>query len=339
MPTAPTTFSMPQGESVVVWTDATHESDGMRLALRMGDGVELKAVCGPGRASSRAGERTVVPLGLRGSDDLRAMVMAHKPRYVLALTSEGMHPEHLPWIEGKPVVILSREPVPNQPAGKPGEGAQVLLWGAFLGMPGLLAAQEAARTIGSQRAVGVVSTGIRAEASLFARLLDAWDAALAFAPLPESIHAALLGPVGPAPSTPEGLTGRLTAHGIVSGEGGITLLCADSGPEHRTLDVVAQAGTLSVTPALCQSGQAEARLEAAAACAIHQPSRDDALLAQWRNLLGPKPLTPRSPSPEAMACCAACLLSIRTGSAENPRRILSLGSDLFSPGEMYPLFA
>lgn len=286
--------------------------------LSMGDAVEPKAVGGPGSGSSRPGETTVVPMGLRGGNDLREMALLHKPLWILALSQEDVHPDHLPPVNGRPPVILTREPLP--PATSP-TGARVVLAGAFRDTPGLAKAKVQAQHLTGTAALAIVSTGASADASLFARLLDAWDAALAFAPFPESIHAALTGPTG-TPASLESLTGRLTAHGVVSGEGAITLLCADSGPEHRTLDLVAESGSLHATPAWDGS----------------QPTRDEAILAQWRELLAQED-PGHGPSPEAMACCMACMLSLRTGQAENPRRLRTLGTDVFSSGPDYPLFA
>ncbi len=311
--------SLPHGQPAIVWTDTARQAEGMRLLLAMGDAIEPKAIGGPGSASLRPGQTTVVPLGLRGGDDLRAMVITHKPRWILALTNEDVHPDNLPLVDGKPVILICREPLP--PAQKPG-GARVVLAGAMLDTPGLVAAQKQALSLGGQNVVNVVSTGAHDDAALLARLVDAWDAALAFAPFPDRIHAALFGPMGRAPSALEGLSGRLTAHGVLPGEGSISLLCADSGPEHRSLDLVTEKGNLHATPA--PDGA--------------QLGRGDAILAQWRLLLaqdGPG----HAPSPKALACCAACLLSLRTGSPENPGRMLALGTDLFSSGETYPLFA
>lgn len=319
MPDLIPSSGIPHGQSAIVWTDAAHEAEGMRLMLAMGAAIEPKAVGGPGSASLRQSGATVVPMGLRGGDDLRAMVLIHKPRWILALTNEDVHPEELPPVDGEPITLLASEPLPS--SKKPG-GARVVQAGAFLDTPGLAEAQMQFLKLGGQSVVNVVSTGAHADASLFARLLDAWDAALSFAPFPDGVHAALFGPVGKAPSSLEGLAGRLTAHGILPGEGSISLLCADSGPEHRTLDLVTESGNLHAAP-----GPRGTQLD-----------RGAAILAQWRSLMGKTELG-HGPTREAMACCMACLLSIRTGSAESPRRMLAMGADLFSSGEEYPLFA
>lgn len=323
---------------VTIWTDALHAPSAGQLMRLMGSALKPIGVGGPPVSEvSRLGKE----LGCEVYDDLRKMSIDRPASYLLLATLERVLPEHLHALAEQDTLVLSLEPVASDLQGLSasdalgakgaegvGAGVRIIQVPSFSQCPGYLSAADPGDLLGDRRLVSMVSLGQADQGSLFARLFDAWQTVLGYTLLPEMVDASLIGPLEEAPATLVELTGALAVHARLAGTQSVLLHVSDIAPDaRRELTVQGDGATLRINDA---------------GYTLHKPTGEvldeadgsgtpgqfiDLLAHQWRRLLDsptlPRPSTKRQT--DAMACCLACLLSIRTGQPESPGKVLQMG--------------
>ena len=317
-----------------IWTDARHAPLAGELMNLMGSAIKPIGVGGPpvkevsGLAKS---------LDCQPQDDLRKLLVDRPAAYLLMTTLEGVTPDDLYSVTEQGTVVLTLEPIACDLQGlsaakKLGSGSgsagRILTVPMFSQSPGFLGAADPYELLGDRRTVRFTGEGRPEHGSLFARLMDAWLTVLSFALLPETIDASLVGPPSERPDDPRLLTGSLLAHARMPGENAALVEVTDTaGQTGRELRVQAHSASLRITDtAYTLRGPGGDLLDEAEESG--PGSFVDMLAYQWRRLLD-RPNSASSAShtqqqADAMACCLACRLSIRTGQPESPGKLLEM---------------
>ena len=321
-----------------LWSDAGHAPLAEELMNLMGSSLKPIAV---GGSSTTEVNDLAKSLGCERYDDLRKMLVDRPASFLLLTSLEGVTQADLDTATNQDTVILTLEPIaddlqtlarqPKAP-GSNSEHSRGLLIPAFTQSPGFLQAAEPNELLGDQKTLTFSSVGKPMHGSLFARLLDAWQTVLGFTLMPETIDASLVGPLTEPPQGLREMTGSLSAHARVSGACSALLYVSDhAGLSQRELMVSGEQGTLRVN----DTGYS---LINPAGEPIDEPSENtespqtggftDLLAFQWRKLLDRTGFVGPTPSgqvqTEALACCLACLLSVRTGQPESPGKVLQM---------------
>lgn len=325
-----------------LWTDAAYAPLAGELMNLMGSSLKPIGVGGPPVAEVN---QLAKELNCDKHDDLRKMCIDRPAAYLLLATLEGVSPEDLHALVGQGTTVLTLEPIASDLQGLaaaeqlgvknggsssdvPGRVVQVPV---FTQSPGYLAAADPSELLGDRRLVSFSSSGRPGHGSLFARLLDAWLTVLGFTLMPETIDATLIGPHDEAPETLTDLTGGLAVLARMPDSQAALLQVSDaSAVTGRTLRVQGDGASLRITDATYSLHNPQGE-------ELDQMTRDpgpagfvDMLAFQWRRLLdqaaspGSRPGTFGRQQAEAMACCLACLLSVRTGQPESPGKLLQM---------------
>ncbi len=283
---------------------------------------------------------------LAPADDLRKLLIDHPQASVLiTATCDAIAPADLRLAAEQSVQVLCLEPfahdlpatadLDKRKADQPAPIETLQLAPAFIHRSTLTPLVGPDDLIGSPRVLRITQTGPASDASLFARLLDAWLAALKFVDLPESVFATLVG--DGAQGSLRRLTGQLAAVARTPDQGLVTLFASDL-PEHphtRRIDLQGPEGLAHATDQDYHLIHHENQFEdtGQASLPAHAPPSDTyaGLIAQqWCRILAEglptNAATPRLTAyREALACCLASQLSVRTGQPESPQTILRMG--------------
>jgi hypothetical protein len=323
---------------VTIWTDARHAPTAGELLNLMGSA--LKPI-GVGGLSAAEVNQLAKDLNCDTHDDLRKMCIDRPAAYLLLVSHQGVTPEDLHALADQGTTVLTLEPIASDLHGLAASDALGGLTGgadvpgrvvqvpSFVQSPGHLAAADPNELLGDRRLVSFTSEGRPGHGSLFTRLYDAWMTVLGYALLPEMIDASLVGPVDEVPETLVELTGSLAIHARMPGTQAALLEVTDcAAVTGRVLRVQGDGASLRITDtAYSLHNPAGEALDQSGGGGI--PSGfTDMLAHQWRRLLDSPTGTRSGLNPQqrrdAMACCLACLLSIRTGQPESPGRILQM---------------
>lgn len=323
---------------VTLWTDARHAPLAGEVMNLLGSAVKPIGVGGPPVAEVN---QLAKDLGCDKHDDLRKMCVDRPAAYLLLATHEGVTPEDLHALAGQGTTVLTLEPIAsdlqglsqseqlNPPAGSPMAG-RIVLAPVFSQSPGFLGAADPNELLGDRRMVCYTSDGRPEHASLFARLFDGWQTVLNFTLLPETVDASLVGPLDETPETLVQLTGSLAAHARIPGGGAALLEASDCAATTtaRYLHVRGNVASLDITDTSYTLHNASGEILDQFIDYGAMYNFADMLAHQWRRLLD-NPTAARSAPhdpqrAEAMACCLACLLSIRTGQPESPGKLLQM---------------
>jgi hypothetical protein len=319
---------------VTIWTDARHASLAGELMNLMGSALKPIGVGGPPAAEV---SRLAKDLDCSTQDDLRKLLVDSPASYLLLTSLEGVTHDDLHAVTDQGTTVLSLEPIASDLQGLSASlnlgaaavGAGRIVQAPTFGQsPGFLSTADPFELLGDRRTVRFTSDGRPEHGSLFARLFDAWLTVLSFTMMPETIDASLVGPLSEPPEDLRSLAGSLLAHARVPGVNAALLEVTDTaGQTGRVLRVHGDGASLRITDS---------------AYTLHDPNGGlldeasdpgpagfvDMLAAQWRRLLDRRvPAgTPvhAQPQADAMACCLACLLSIRTGQPESPGKLLEM---------------
>ncbi len=319
---------------VTLWTDARHAPLAGELMNLMGSALKPIGVGGPPVAVVG---QLAKELGCEPHDDLRKLLVDRPASYLLMTSLEGVTHDDLHAVTDQGTAVLTLEPIASDLQGvsaslKLGTGSggtgHILPAPAFGQSPGFLSTADPYELLGDRRTVRFTSDGRPEHGSLFARLFDAWLTVLGFTLMPETIDASLVGPLSEPPDELRMLAGSLLAHARMPGASAALLEVTDTaGQTGRVLRVQGDSASLRITDS---------------AYTLHAPNGDlldeasdsgpagfvDMLAAQWRRLLdrpNPAGATVHAQSQaDAMACCLACLLSIRTGQPESPGKLLEM---------------
>ena len=319
---------------VTIWTDAAHAPLCATLMNLMASALKPIGVGGPPAAEV---SQLAKDLGCQPHDDLRKLLVDHPAAYLLLASLESVTPDDLAAVTEQGTTVLTLEPIAGDLQGlsaeqKLGSGnaaaGRILQAPTFAQSPGFLSAADPSELLGDRRAIRFTSDGQPGHGSLFARLFDAWLTVLSFTLIPESIDASLVSQSTDVPEELRLLEGTLQAHARVAGNSAVLLEVTDTATDtRRELRVQGDDASLHITDsAYTLTGPDNKTLDDAQA---NGPNGFvDMLAAQWRKLLD-RPLSPATPMQanqraEAMACCLACLLSIRTGQPESPGKLLQM---------------
>ncbi|MEX0655420.1 MAG: hypothetical protein WD534_01895 [Phycisphaeraceae bacterium] len=327
---------------VTVWADTAGAGAASAVLDRMGSAVRPIGVGGPRVTAVDQLART---LGCAREDDLRKMLVDRPAAFLLLATMRQASVEDVLTAVRQGTLVLALEPVAEElrelsaigsGGGRPtgdaeaGPAGRIVAAPAFDQSPGYLSAAEPGEALGEPRTIRYESLGQAGEGSLYARLLDGWRTVLEFSSLPMTVDASLAGAVAESPESLRDLAGALTAHGRMNDGSSAVLHVADrAGESRRALCVLGGEGQLRVDDVSYGLWQTtgelldDARPETGASFA-------DLVSWQWRRLIDrldgvlPEPASPRREA-EALACCLASLLSIRTGQPESPAKLVQMG--------------
>lgn len=315
---------------VTIWTDGPRAGViGDALAL-IGAAVKPIAVGGPRVAEVDDLARA---LDCRREDDLRKMLIEAPAAYVVFATLDGATCGDLAYAVEQSSTILALEPVAADSdeldtfVGGDHAGPVVTM-PSFLAAPGWTRAADPRETLGTPRTIVFDACGRPGDLSLFARLMDAWQTLLHFAPLPQSIDATLSGPVAEVPRDLRGLTGSITAHArLADGMSAVIHVSDRAAVARRRLHVLSDAGDLLVRDADYELHDDAGRVIDEHRPKLAQHTIADLISAQWLRLIdrgGDATLWPSGLDADALACCQACLLSAKTGTPEDAGKLLRL---------------
>lgn len=320
---------------VTIWTDDLRANLVGSVVERMGSAISVIGVGGPRELGVDA---LASHLGVRRDDDLRKLVIERPASYLLIATTDIAIADLL--LAGEQnTTILALEPVAGDlqhlteltGTGRHRTAAVkrcLVYLPAFSHCPGYLQAADPFDVIGTKRMVCFDNHGPTAEGSLFARLFDGWRVALRCVDLPVNVDASLIGPDDRIPDDLRRITGRMGVHAR-SPEGSCLVMTVTdrSGESSRSLAVLGDEAELRITNTdydlryvdgqEVDRGQADGQTHNTA----------DLIVNQWRRLLdgrGNLPDDHPTRDFDALACCLACLLSARTGQAENPRKLIEI---------------
>ena len=331
---------------VTIWTDARHTPLAGELMNLMGSALKPIGVGGPPVAEV---SQLAKELSCDAHDDLRKMCIDRPATYLLLATHQGVTPDDLHALADQGTTVLTLEPIASDLQGLsasdalggvtsiPGAGVpgtdmpgRIVQVPTFGQSPGFLAAAAPNELLGDRRLVSFTSEGRPGHGSLFTRLYDAWLTVMGYALLPEMIDASLVGPLDEVPETLVELTGSLAIHARMPGTQAALLEVSDcAAVTGRVLRVQGDGASLRITDTdYCLHNPSGEVLDQTGGDGI-PAGFPDMLAHQWRRLLdspaGARLGMHTQQRRDAMACCLACLLSIRTGQPESPGKILEMG--------------
>jgi len=317
---------------VTIWTDAAHAPLVGRVMALLTESATTLAVGGAREAPI---DKLAQTLECDRDDDLRRMLNNHPASFILVASSEPISLPDLAAAADEGSIVLAVEPFAHELVDlKPLSSIESSATGTmltcprFVRGPGWTSTADPAEAIGTVRMIGSASFGTRPELSLFARLHDAWHGVVSLTEMPEVIHASLAGGPTVAPKTLTALTGCCAAHGQLPDHMSVAVQVADhAGLDRRTLHVFGSEGTVLASDDgydlfNLKTGPVDSR-EGARTVTVHELIAND-----LRRLIDRPSTAPRLDVRElrqTLACCLACLLSIRTGQPERPAKFLDMG--------------
>ncbi|GAB4188807.1 MAG: hypothetical protein Kow00105_03400 [Phycisphaeraceae bacterium] len=301
----------------------------------MGSSVKPIAVGGTPAAEV---DQLARSLGCDRYDDHRKMSIDRPAAYLLLLNRGELTLQDFEVFASQGTTVLTLDPMASDlqelsalsqlstDTGEPGRFVHIPL---FSQSPGYLATADPTELLGDRRLVNFISDGRPAHGSLFARLFDAWLAVLSFTLMPEMIDASLVGPTDDTPDDLRELTGILAAHARVSDAQSALIEVSDTAAHTaRSLRVHGDSATLLVCDTSYKLLKADGETLDDMAGKDQPDGFADLLAFQWRRILDQpaviRPAVPNERLAEALACCLACHLSIRTGQPESPAKLLQL---------------
>ncbi len=282
-------------------------------------------------------------LGCDKQDDLRKLLVDHPASFLLLMTLEGATHDDLHAAVSQGTTVLTLEPLAADlqelsasmrlgvtPTGNIQDTTgRIVFVPAFGQSPGFLSAADPYELLGDRRMVSLTSHGRPEHGSLHARLYDAWLTVLSFTELPETVDASLVSPLSQPPEQLRSLSGSLAAHARMPGSNAAVLEITDNaGHTDRAVRVQGDQAVLSVSDTRYALTNPNGEVLDQADQQAGPDGFADMLAAQWRKILDRPnltgPITHSQQAADAMACCLACLLSIRTGQPESPAKLLKI---------------
>jgi len=329
-----------EGSELTIWTGATRAAMTGRVLDLLGSAVRPIGVGGPRCAEV---DRLAADLDCPCEDDLRKLLIDRPSAMVFVSTAGRISDDDMAVALGQGSTLLLIEPVAadfDQLASRSDLVAQTVSHGRttlpivriprFTAGIGWRSAADPAEALGRVRSMAMTSVGRADEASLFARLFDAWSTILTRADLPNQIDASLTGPLADVPDDPHAMTGCLTAHGRLADGRGVVVQVSDlAGHTAARLQAVGEHAVLEVTDLGYSLHDLEGALIDKHATDRWEADFTQMVADQWQQAIerpaaaGPDLFSAHA---QTLACCLACLLSSRTGEAESPAKLLGLHS-------------
>jgi predicted dehydrogenase len=309
--------------ATIVWTDPARLPLVQDVLGRM-KGVQLVAVGGPRKVNLT---ELAESYGAKAVDDFRAIVRQHAAKFLLLATSQGVTRADLQQARAAGMQVIAIEPplmelAPLEP-GLP----EVLITAPWFRLSrSWLSAAEPQQALGQIRGMHLTQLAPPEAGSLYARLYDALDTLVHFRGVPESIDAALTGPLTQPPDDLRALTGHLTAHLRFGSDASATLLVSDRAAAwHRRLIALGSEGQLTLEDSGYRLITREGKeLDSLAAHDAAPPDPAEMIAAQWQRHIDNPAALPASDALAVIACCQAALLSCRTGEHESPAKLLHM---------------
>jgi len=316
---------------VVLWTEtATAGRDG-QIIDRMHADIRVTAVGGP-----RSGE--VVALARRlncpHDDDFRKIMLRSEARWLLTGSMQDIDHRDFAGLSHD-IRIAAIEPAIDSLADPPLSSDRINYLPAMLRSPGWNLAANPDEVIAAAQVTRLTSLGRPDHCTLFARLLDGWRTLVTLHGLPETIDAALTGPLPAAPESPRGLTGHIAGMARLERSRCILFEISDRAGRHeRCIQMIGRAGRLIVTDDAYELSDENGEIldgSHVGDATSQQSDFVDQVIHDWRSLLSP-PANPAALNParlleiesHALACTLAAMLSARTSQPESPAKLLAL---------------
>lgn len=317
---------------VTIWCSGEHATTVQRIIDLMGSSI---TPIGLGSARPAEIGELSRQLDCPVEDDFRKLLIDRPAAFVLTTTIEGIDPSALEATNG--ARLLSIEPIAASLDELPNNlDLNVTMLAEFMHCPGWHCAADPSEVIGTVQMINFTSLGPHSEASLFARLYDAWQVALRFGDMPESIDASLTGPLSEPPETLRGLTGHMSIHARNSTGSTTTLQLSDrAGISDRYLQVIGDQAHLAIGNQHYILAHSSGELIDRSAPPEHHDTFVDLMVRQWRQLLDQsngeatgRTIHDLEVDRRIITCCLASLLSSRTGEPESPQTLIEMNRGL-----------
>jgi len=313
-----------ESNRLLVWTDAPLTGLIAELLGRMAE-LQVVAVGGPRHdAVAALADR----FDCRLDDDLRKMLIDHRPSQMLIGSPVGPMAEVLRSARAAGVTVVALEP-PFDDRDPPAEcdftkpPAPLTIAPALRAAPAWGAAADPAEALGRVRSAAVTALAPPALGSLYARLWDAFDTLVHLMGLPVSVDATLVGPLTDPPASLRRLTGTITAHLRFDSASAVVHASDQAATFTRTLTALGDTAQLALTDAGYTLHQPTGELIDDTTI-DHPPDAVGDIAAQWRDTLRDGAAPPSEDAVHILACCTAALLSCRTGQQESIERQLQI---------------
>lgn len=317
---------------VLIWTDA-ERGDLVEQILGRMRGVHVLAVGGPRKGPLAQLAQT---LDARCEDDLRKMLVDQPAAYLLLATVAGVSKAELEQAQRSGTAVLALEPVAADldVLGSEELVRSVVMLPALHASPAWQAAAEPQQALGVIQSIHLSSLAPPTAGSLYTRLYECLDLLTTLMPAPETIDAALTGPLKAPPEDLRSLTGHLTAHlrfpggsGGSGGSGGASAvlhLSDRAAAWSRRLVILGDEGQLELDDVSYRLSAADGHTLDELAPPTQQPDPADLIVAQWMKLLDRAPTPRTSPPYQIIAAAKSALLSCRTGELESVATLLRM---------------
>jgi len=323
---------------VTIWTDPRTAALARQVIDRMSHAVRVIGVGGPRSAEVAALARAHQ---LESADDLRKLLVDRPAAFLLLTAADDIDAADLASAAAHGTIVVTLEPTHSDLpayAAKPRSGAnaangaapQVVFLPSFLRSPGWTSA-DPREALGAIRLVSYGSFGGPADASLFARLFEAWRVVLSLGQLPETIDASLVGPLAEPPENLRAMTGHLALHARMPDGVSAVIEASDRvGVPSRGMRITGEQGSLRATDHAYELYDASGKQLEEKAAPDKPLTYADLVAMHWSRLISRPDLAPADAASvngddsQVLACCVATLLSARTRQPESPAKLLSL---------------
>ena len=343
--------AMPTAEhayETTLWTDARSLPTVQAIVSAMGQAVRIIGVGGPRQTPIKALADT---LGAGFDDDLRRLMIDKPSTYLLLATMNHVDPLVINSALKQGCTILALEPIAadfreleqsglfaRQPEDRSldQQTGHYVHCPAFTQSPGWLRAADPQIVLDGVQGAAYLCTTRQGEGSLFARLHEAWRMLLDLMQLPESIDCSILQPDRAADPSLRHLNGQVSIHARLPDQSSAILQLHETpasnaaAPCDRQLQLIGERGRLRVTDRAYELFDHQGALLDEAIATTAPPTFAATVVHHWQQLID-RPSLANPPRRDralheasALACCLACLLSARTGTAESPGKLLAV---------------
>jgi len=277
--------------------------------------------------------------------DFRHQILELNPDLVWVLTLDEVGDEELALLQrgsGRPVLTLEPLPAGISDCPSPNDASNSVVLSPLLRHTQMVGVFNDIRdSFGVVRSINVTMRGHRIHGSLYARLTDAVDIMEYLCGSAEQVDAAMSGPLGEPPDSLRAMHGHITVNARFTENCCACMHVSDLGASWaRGLTILGEGGCIRLTDRVFEWWNQDGNLVDTSALHEHSESRSSGnstngtsdqfaegfLLDAVRSTLdlSRNRAIPPSNVARTVAVCEAVRLSLRTGQAESPRKILQL---------------
>ncbi|QNN21471.1 hypothetical protein HED60_04020 [Planctomycetales bacterium ZRK34] len=310
---------------VLIWTDAERGDLIEQVVGRM-RGIHILAVGGPRKGPLAPLAAT---LDARCEDDLRKMLVDQPASFLLLGTTTGVSKAELEQAQRSGTTVLALEPVAADldVLGDEALVRTVVMMPALYASPAWQAAAEPQQALGTIQSIHLSSLAPPAAGSLYTRFYESLDLLMTLMPSPETIDAALTGPLKQVPDDLRSLTGHLTAHLRFAGGASAVMHLSDRADAwSRRLVIIGDEGQITLDDISYRLSAADGHTLDELAPPDKPVAIDpaDLIVAQWQKLMDRAPSPRTAPPHQIIAAARSALLSCRTGELESVATLLRM---------------